>query len=141
MPVTAMSSVGFIAATNMNCDGKSYRAGYAGNRDPAFLHRLPHGLQHAPFELRQLIQEEDAVMCQRDFDRGRVNVAAKQSGIAAGWPNRCSQYRSYAEPDVYSVIFDGTASRLWPPINPAVNLVGSDAFLSSASDRNQAEEP
>ena len=44
----------------------------AGNRDPAFLERLAHGFEHAPFELRQFI------------DRSQVDVAAEQSAVAGG---------------------------------------------------------
>ena len=67
---------------------ESHRAGRARNGDAAFLKRLAHGLQHAPFEFRQFIEEEHAVMCQRNFTRRRIGVAAQQSGVAGGW-QRC----------------------------------------------------
>jgi len=36
-------------------------------------------------ELRQLVEEQHAVRRQRDFARCRIDVAAKQSGVAGRW--------------------------------------------------------
>ena len=62
--------------------GKRHRARRAGNGDAAFLQRLAQRLQNAALELRQFVQEQNAVVRERDFTRGRIDVAAEQAGVA-----------------------------------------------------------
>jgi hypothetical protein len=48
------------------------------------LERLAPHFEHMPPELRQLIQQEDAVVGQRDLSRHRHLAAADQAGIREG---------------------------------------------------------
>ena len=75
----------------MNCDGKIIVPAPWEIVPRAFRQRLRQGLQHPPFELRQLIEKQDAVMRQRDFAGRRVGVAAEQSGVAGGMVRRAER--------------------------------------------------
>lgn len=48
----------------------------AGDQDVAGLHRLAERVQHLRLELRQLVEEEHAVMRKRDLARPRLEAAA-----------------------------------------------------------------
>ena len=53
-----------------------------------FLQGLAHRLQDTPFELRQLIEKQHAVVRQRDFAGSRIDVSAQQTGVAGGMVRR-----------------------------------------------------
>src|SRR2546430_17358056 len=53
-------------------------AGGAGDRDPAGFERLAQRFQYIAVEFRQLIQEQDAVVRQRDLAGARQVAAADQ---------------------------------------------------------------
>ena len=55
----------------------------ARDRDGAGLERLAQRLEHAPIELRQLIEEQHAVMRQRDFARANLRATA-DDGLRRG---------------------------------------------------------
>src|SRR5581483_8357611 len=64
--------------------GESNRKRGAGDRYSAFLERLAQDLQDIPLKLRQLVQEQNAVMPQGDFAGPGHCSTADQSGIADG---------------------------------------------------------
>src|SRR5262245_26262182 len=60
--------------------GKQRVPAHPGYQDDAVLEWLPKGLQHRTRELRQLVQEEDAAVGQRDLSRPRTRSAADDRG-------------------------------------------------------------
>jgi hypothetical protein len=54
-PWKTTSTVGFMAATSMNCEGKVIGARGARDGDQTFLQGLAHGFQDAALELRQFV--------------------------------------------------------------------------------------
>ena len=52
----------------------------AGDRDDAVLERLPERLEDGARELRQLVEEEHAVMGERDFAGPRTRAATDDGG-------------------------------------------------------------
>ena len=52
-----------------------------GDRHPPFLERLPERLEHVAIELGQLVEEEDALVGQRDLARRQARSAADHGGI------------------------------------------------------------
>ncbi len=71
--------------------GKCHRARRARDRHLALFERLAHRFQHAAFELGQLVQEQNAVVRQRDFARRRIDISAQQTGIAGGVVRRAKR--------------------------------------------------
>ena len=62
--------------------GERRRVQGARDGDVALLQRLAQHLQTAAMELRQLVEEENAVMGQRDLARRRRTAAADHAGVA-----------------------------------------------------------
>ena len=58
---------GFIAATSWNRAGKRRRPAGPGDRDAALLERLAERLEDVAIELGQLVEEQDALVGQRDL--------------------------------------------------------------------------
>ncbi len=56
----------------------------AGDRDLAVLERLPQRVQHARIELRQFVEEQHALMGQRNLTRLGADAAAGQRRRAGG---------------------------------------------------------
>jgi hypothetical protein len=54
---------------------KGHRTRRPGDGHPPFLQRLPQRLQNVPLELRQLVQEQHAMMRQRNLTRRGIDVA------------------------------------------------------------------
>ena len=67
-------------ADELKAGGELQRPGGPGHGDGALLQGLAHGLQHVPAELRQLIQEEDAVVGEADLPGAHERPAARESG-------------------------------------------------------------
>lgn len=53
-----------------------------GDGDTSLLEGLSHGLQNASLELRKLIQEKDAMMCERDLAGCGIRVTPQEPGVA-----------------------------------------------------------
>ena len=62
--------------------GEADRAGGAGDGDAAFLERLAQDLEDVLAELRQLVEEEHAVVGERDLAGAGDAAAADQAGVA-----------------------------------------------------------
>ena len=60
------------------------RHGGARNGDGVILKRLPHHLQHVAWKLRQFVEEQQAVVCERDLARTRNDAAADQACVGDG---------------------------------------------------------
>src|SRR5690606_4502868 len=58
-----------------------YAEARAADRDAPFLDGLPQHLQDLSSELRELIEKEHPVVCQRDFARERIASSAAHPGI------------------------------------------------------------
>ena len=71
---------GLDAATSMNRVGNDHHLLAAHDRDVAVLERLAQRLQARPGELRQLVEEQDAVVGERRLARLRRVRAADQAG-------------------------------------------------------------
>ena len=52
-----------------------------GDGDQSLFHWLTQYLEHIPFELGQLVEEENPIVCQRDLPRLRILSATYQSHI------------------------------------------------------------
>jgi hypothetical protein len=73
-----------MAATNWKRAGKS-ACGGARDRDAAGFQRLAQDFEHAALELGQFVEEQHAVMGQRDFAGAWIAAAADQAGALAVW--------------------------------------------------------
>jgi hypothetical protein len=62
--------------------GKGDRADHPGDCDAALLERLAQHLEDVLAELRQLVEEQHAVMGERDFAGSWDTAAADQPGVA-----------------------------------------------------------
>ena len=67
---------GFIAATSWNRAGNVSRPAGPDDRDATVLERLAQRLQDVPVELRQLVEEQDAVI--REGHLARRRAAARR---------------------------------------------------------------
>ena len=65
----------------------------AGDRDVAVLQRLPQHLEHVALELRQLIEEEHAVVRQAHLARPGDLAAADQARVGDGVVRRAERPR------------------------------------------------
>ncbi|MHC2672044.1 hypothetical protein ACVI1J_004207 [Bradyrhizobium diazoefficiens] len=63
----------------------------AGHRDLAVLQRLAQRIQHARIELRQLVEEQHALMRERDLAGLGVHAAAGERGHAGGMMRRAER--------------------------------------------------
>ena len=61
------------------------------DRDAAFLERLAQHLEHAPIELRHLVEEEHAVVRERDLTRARDGAAADERDVRHGVMRRAER--------------------------------------------------
>ena len=78
-------AVGFIAATSMNLAGNFTDPCTRATVTSPRLHRLAQRLQHVPAELRQLVEEQNAVVRQRHLPRPRD--ASRRRPAPAPWPS------------------------------------------------------
>ena len=70
---------GFVAATSMKRVGKIARALAAHDRDAAVLERLAQRLERGARELRELVEEQDAVVGQAGLAGRRDRAAADEA--------------------------------------------------------------
>ena len=72
---------GFIAATSWKRAGNVAAPAGAGDRDPAVLERLAERLEDVAVELRQLVEEQDAVGRPGSPRRAQARAAADHAGV------------------------------------------------------------
>ena len=82
-----------MAAASMNRDGKVSDMAGARDGDRVIFQRLAHHFQNVARKFRQLVQEEHAVMGQRNFAGARDCAAADQAGIGDGVVRRAERPR------------------------------------------------
>jgi len=81
-PITQKSACTGIHGGHQHETGREVEAGGGpGNGHRAVLEGLAQHLEHMLFELRQFVEEKDAVMGQGNFTRSRHLPAADQAGI------------------------------------------------------------
>ena len=74
------AAAGVHRADELKLAGKARRARRAGNGHHAVLKRLAHDLQRFLAELRQFVEKQHALVCERNFARPRYGAAARQAG-------------------------------------------------------------
>ena len=80
---------GFIAPTSMARDGEGDRARGSGDVHDALFERLPQRFEHAPAELGQLVEKQDAAMRQAQLARPGIRCRRRR----ARCPSRCDAAR------------------------------------------------
>ena len=78
--------------------GKDRRARGAGNRDAPVLQRLAQHLEHPAIELRHLVEEQHAVVRERDLAGARNRAAADQGDVRDRVMRRAERPRCRADP-------------------------------------------
>ncbi|MNT50589.1 hypothetical protein D3C72_1875150 [compost metagenome] len=79
MPEVA-ARAGVHRRDELEAGGEVGVAGGAGDGDAAGFQRLAQDFQHSAVELRQFVEEQHAVVRQRDLARARVAAAADHRG-------------------------------------------------------------
>ena len=106
-----------MAAASMKRAGKSDRKRGAGDGDAALFERLAHHFEDVALKFGQLVEEQDAVVAERDFAGTRDGAAADQSGVADGVVRRAKRPRAHQ------------AARIFEHAGDAVDARGLDGFL------------
>ncbi len=74
--------------------GESHGDGRAGNSDRAVFERLAHDFEDIALELRQLVEEQHAIVAERDFAGAGDGAAADEASVADGVVRRAVGTRS-----------------------------------------------
>src|SRR5579885_70092 len=107
--------------------GKRQRHGGTGDRHRSVFKWLAQHLQHVPRELGQLIEKEQAVVCQTHFARTRDSAAADQARVcyrvvrSTEWPHAYEARARFEQP------------------GHAVDLGGLDGFVESERRQNRRD--
>ena len=78
------AAAGVHGGDELEPGGQMQRAGGAGHGDGALLQGLAHGLQHVPAELRQLVEEQHAVVGQGHLPGPQLGASAGEGGGRGG---------------------------------------------------------
>ena len=89
------------------CDGR----GGTGDSDRAVFERLAHDFEDVALKFGELIEEENAVVAERDFTRTRNCAAADEASIADGVMRRAVRARADKAAGVFECARDGMNAR------------------------------